>query len=42
MKCPLIILGNKKDLERYREVSTDEGRRFAQNSGALFMETRYV
>lgn len=42
MKCPLIILGNKKDLERYREVSEEEGKRFASNSGALFLETRYA
>jgi len=37
--CPIIILGNKCDLQEYREVSDAEGREFAKKSNALFMET---
>jgi len=38
-KCPIIILGNKCDLQEYREVTEVEGREFAKKSSALFMET---
>jgi len=37
--CPIIILGNKCDLQEYREVSEAEGKEFAKKSGAIFMET---
>ncbi|KCV71940.1 Ras family, other [Fonticula alba] len=37
--CPMIILGNKRDLEDYREVDTALGEEFARNSDALFLET---
>jgi len=40
-QCPIIVLGNKCDLQEYREVSDAEGRDFAKRSNALFMETRF-
>ena len=38
-KKPIIIVGNKSDLEDSREVSTDEGREFADKHGYHFYET---
>lgn len=38
----MIILGNKCDLVDYREVPEAEGREFAKQSNALFLETSYV
>ena len=32
-------MGNKKDLENQREVSTEEGRSYAEENGFLFAET---
>ncbi|KAK9763455.1 hypothetical protein K7432_009841 [Basidiobolus ranarum] len=37
--CPIIIVGNKCDLEHLREVSVEQGKAFAQQSNALFLET---
>jgi GTPase KRas protein len=36
---PVVILGNKCDLEKDREVSTTEGRSFAESIKAPFFET---
>ena len=36
---PVVILGNKCDLEKDREVATDEGKSFADSIGAPFFET---
>jgi len=35
----VILVGNKCDLEHLRQVSTDEGEKFAQENGLLFIET---
>jgi len=37
-KKPVIIVGNKKDLEEKRQVSTAEGKEFADNHGYKFYE----
>lgn len=34
-----ILIGNKSDLEDYREVSKQEGEEFAQKNDMLFLET---
>jgi small GTP-binding protein len=36
---PILILGNKSDLEDEREVSTNEGEKLAKTYNALFFET---
>jgi len=36
---PVVILGNKCDLEKDREVATQEGKAFADSIGAPFYET---
>ena len=33
------MIGNKSDLELKRQVQTDEGARFAEENGMIFMET---
>ena len=38
-KKPIIIVGNKSDLEASREVSKAEGKQFANNHGYHFFET---
>ena len=38
-KKPIIIVGNKSDLEASREVSKDEGKQFADSHGYHFFET---
>jgi len=35
----IMLIGNKCDLEHLRQVSTEEGARFAQENGLLFLET---
>ena len=35
----IMLIGNKSDLEAKRAVTTDEGERFAQENGLIFMET---
>ena len=35
---PIVVVGNKIDLEDKREVSTDEGRQFAESMGLPFLE----
>ncbi|XP_046389098.1 ras-like protein family member 12 [Ischnura elegans] len=37
--APMVLVGNKSDLERYRQVSAWEGRRLAQRHEAPFFET---
>eukprot|EP00732_Lithocolla_globosa_P007264 Lithocolla_globosa_v1_NODE_9058_length_751_cov_55.754310.p1 type:complete len:204 gc:universal NODE_9058_length_751_cov_55.754310:64-675(+) len=36
---PMVIVGNKSDLENEREVSKDEGKNFADTVGAPYFET---
>ena len=38
-KPPIIILGNKSDLEEKRQVNTKDGKDLADKIGALFAET---
>ncbi|KAM4881353.1 ras-related protein Rap-2a-like [Thomomys bottae] len=38
-KVPVILVGNKVDLESEREVSSNEGRALAEGWGCPFMET---
>jgi len=38
-KKPVIIVGNKSDLNENREVSYEEGKKFAENHGYNFYET---
>jgi len=35
----IILVGNKSDLDSKRQVSTEEGERFAKENGLIFMET---
>lgn len=35
----VMLVGNKTDLQYLREVTTEEGKEFAQREGLLFMET---
>lgn len=35
----IVLLGNKKDLDRQREVSAEEGKRIAEENGLKFFET---
>ncbi|KAF7666761.1 hypothetical protein LDENG_00093710 [Lucifuga dentata] len=37
-KTPIILLGNKLDMDRYRQVSTAEGAALASRFGCLFFE----
>lgn len=34
-----MLVGNKSDLENIRDVSVDEGKRFAEEEGLFFIET---
>jgi len=38
-KIPIIIVGNKCDLENQRVVTTDQGQEFAKRNNCLFIET---
>ncbi len=35
----IMLIGNKCDLDTRRQVSTEEGERFAKENGLIFMET---
>ena len=35
----IMLIGNKCDLDARRQVSTEEGDRFAKENGLIFMET---
>jgi len=35
----IMLIGNKSDLDARRQVSTEEGERFAKEHGLIFMET---
>lgn len=35
----IMLIGNKSDLEHRRAVSTEEGEKFAEENGLIFMET---
>jgi len=35
----IILIGNKKDLENKRQVSTEEGENLAKEHGLMFLET---
>ena len=39
INIPVILLGNKTDLEHLRKVSSEEGANFSQHNNYLFMET---
>lgn len=34
-----MLIGNKADLDNRRQVSTEEGERFAKENGLIFLET---
>lgn len=34
-----MLIGNKCDLEHRRQVSPDEGKKFAEENGLMFLET---
>lgn len=34
-----MLIGNKSDLDARRQVSTEEGERFAKDNGLIFLET---
>ena len=36
---PMVVVGNKTDLHREREITYEEGKRLADEWGALFLET---
>ena len=38
-EVPIALIGNKIDMEEYREVEREEGREKAEEYGALFFET---
>lgn len=38
-KCPIVLVGNKKDLEKERKVSYDEGKTLADSWGSDYIET---
>ena len=35
----IMLVGNKSDLDTRRQVSTEEGQRFAEEHNLIFMET---
>jgi Ras-related protein Rab-2A len=35
----VMLIGNKADLDSRRQVSTEEGERFAKENGLIFIET---
>jgi Ras-related protein Rab-2A len=35
----IMLIGNKCDLDARRQVSNEEGERFAKENGLIFMET---
>ena len=35
----VMLIGNKADLDSRRQVSTEEGERFAKENGLIFLET---
>ena len=35
----IMLIGNKCDLDARRQVSSEEGERFAKENGLIFMET---
>lgn len=35
----IMLIGNKCDLDQRRQVSTEEGERFAKDNNLIFMET---
>jgi small GTP-binding protein len=40
--CPIVMVGNKCDLEEERVVSEEEGKELAKQWGALFIETSAI
>ena len=36
---PVVLVGNKTDLQKERVISTEEGKRVAETWGAMFIET---
>ena len=38
-KIPIVLIGNKKDLEDQRQISTKEGQELAREINAIFVET---
>jgi len=39
VNLPMVVVGNKTDLHREREITFDEGKRLADSWGAHFLET---
>ena len=39
VKCPIVLVGNKNDLEHERKVSFDEAKNLADSWGAEYIET---
>ncbi|XP_043232450.1 GTP-binding protein Rheb homolog isoform X1 [Amphibalanus amphitrite] len=39
VNLPMVVVGNKTDLHREREITYEEGKRLADQWGALFLET---
>jgi len=38
-KCPIVLVGNKKDLDKERKVSVDEAKELVNSWGAEYVET---
>ncbi len=38
-KCPVVVIGNQCDLDKSREVPTQEAKEFAKSINAPFFET---
>ena len=42
VKCPILLVGNKQDLENEREVTYDEAKRQAEQWGIEYIETSAI
>ena len=39
VKCPILLVGNKQDLENERQISYDDGKKLAETWGIEYIET---
>ena len=39
VKCPILLVGNKQDLENERKISYDDGKKLAESWGIEYIET---